>query len=214
MEAEKAAFMGKVTAAATHEMKNVLAIIKESVGLMEDIIAMTKDDSLPHRDKFVRSLARIMEQVARGVDLSTRLNAFAHSSDEARARVDLNRAVEQSAFACHRAARLHKITLKPVPCSEPVEIDVDPMGLQMVLFQCVDLLMNVLGSGSTVTLEVSKEASPRITIAGTEGTSPSEGVKSPARDGRWETLQTAAQGLNLVLEEAEGPGPGLRVVLS
>ncbi len=42
------AFMGKITAAITHEMKNVLAIIKESAGLMEDLLSVAKDDSFQH----------------------------------------------------------------------------------------------------------------------------------------------------------------------
>jgi hypothetical protein len=42
-ENRKAAFMGRITAGVTHEMKNVLAIIKESAGLMEDFLKISQD---------------------------------------------------------------------------------------------------------------------------------------------------------------------------
>jgi len=50
-ESRKAAFMGRITASATHDMKNVLAIIKESAGLMEDLIALHKDLPAPLQEK-------------------------------------------------------------------------------------------------------------------------------------------------------------------
>ena len=82
MKAKEIAFMGKITAGITHEMNNVLATIKESGGLMEDIFALCRDQQIPHQDKFTRSLTTIKEQVKRGVELSTRLNRFAHSMDD------------------------------------------------------------------------------------------------------------------------------------
>ncbi len=79
MNQRETAFMGRVTAGVTHELKNVLAIIKESAGLIEDILALNKDLAGPHQEKVVRVLSNIRQQVDRGVDLSSRLNAFAHS---------------------------------------------------------------------------------------------------------------------------------------
>ena len=51
------AFLGRITAAFTHEMKNVLAIIKESAGLMEDLLALSQEAAFPHRDRFARCLS-------------------------------------------------------------------------------------------------------------------------------------------------------------
>ena len=34
----EAAFIGKITASATHEIRNVLAIVKESAGLIDDLM--------------------------------------------------------------------------------------------------------------------------------------------------------------------------------
>ena len=90
MDSREVAFFGRITAAFTHEMKNVLAIIKESAGLMEDLLALSQNAAFPHQERFVRSLATIEAQAKRGIELSNRLNRFAHSPDEAFATVDLN----------------------------------------------------------------------------------------------------------------------------
>ena len=52
IERKEVVFFGKITAGITHEIKNVLAIIQESSGLMEDILAVTEDDTFSNKDKF------------------------------------------------------------------------------------------------------------------------------------------------------------------
>lgn len=49
-------FFGKITAGITHEMKNVLAIIKESSGLMEDLILLRPEDDFPHKESDAKRL--------------------------------------------------------------------------------------------------------------------------------------------------------------
>ena len=109
----EAAFLGRITAAFTHEMKNVLAIIKESAGLMEDLLALSQEATFPQRDRFVRCLTTIAAQTKRGVELSGRLNRFAHSPDQDIATVDLNDILEQVVFLSGRFARLKGVTLRP-----------------------------------------------------------------------------------------------------
>ena len=90
----EAAFLGKITAGITHEIKNVLAIIRESSGLMEDLLSLAQQETFAHGEKFSNALSTIHEQVNRGVELVNRLNRLAHSPDEPEARVDLNEQVK------------------------------------------------------------------------------------------------------------------------
>ena len=76
------AFFGRITASITHEMKNVLAIIKETSGLMQDILAFSNEGVCPHEDKLKGTLHTISEQIERGVELTSRLNRVAHDPDE------------------------------------------------------------------------------------------------------------------------------------
>ena len=123
-EDKQVAFFGKITAGITHEMKNVLAIIRESSGLMEDIMSISPEAVIKHQEKIQNSLARIKDQIKRGVELTDRLNKFAHSTDETIAKIDLQEAVEHLTTLAQRFARLKNVVLKTGPAEEA-----DPDGL-------------------------------------------------------------------------------------
>ena len=75
----EAAFLSAMTASTTHEARNVLAIIKESAGLVEDLVQMYGTRGNLDREKVDRALKRIDLQVKRGADLLTTLNRLAHT---------------------------------------------------------------------------------------------------------------------------------------
>jgi len=207
MESKKAAFMGKITAGVTHEIKNVLAIIKESAGLMEDLIALSKEDSIPEREKFDRSLSRIRDQVTRGVDLSTRLNTFAHTPDEAISSVDLNAAVVQAAFLCRRFARLRGLALEARPGDDLILVKTDPLGLQMLLSVCIDLMMSVVPKDATITLLPTGSGGKRIELAvAADGSAANVSGEGDVRDcPGWSPALEIAGGLGVTLEASGAP---------
>lgn len=163
-EDRKAAFMGKITAGVTHEMKNVLAIIKESAGLMEDLIALHKGTPMPHQEKFSNVCNRIRQQVERGVDLAGRLNSFAHSPDQVVGEVDLNNAVEQVAFLAGRFARLKGVGIKVITQPEPVRLITDPLKIQMLLFNGIDFLLSLVQSNTVIVLQPSQDSESAVSV--------------------------------------------------
>ncbi|MBI5252389.1 MAG: hypothetical protein HY912_23080 [Desulfomonile tiedjei] len=198
----KIEFIGTITASVTHELKNVLSIIKESAGLMEDLIALAPENSMPHKDKFVRSISRIADQVARGVELSSRLNSFAHTSDEPRARVDLNQAVEQAVFLSQRFARLRGAELKNTKSEKQHQVTTDPLGLQMLLFSSIGLLMAEAAPGAAITLQVEGEGSDSIVLL---KSTPQPGAISEFKDlaetTEWQVLRETAHALDADVSE-------------
>ena len=73
--------VGCLAASATHELQNALAVIRESAGLMQDLVSLC-GEGLPHRDRLCTMLSLIQEQVARGGDLAWNLNRLAHAWEE------------------------------------------------------------------------------------------------------------------------------------
>ncbi len=119
----EAEFIGTITASATHEMRNVLAIVKESAGLIEDLVhASSRAGGAPHGDRILKATGRIDAQVARGAEIVTRLNRFAHSMDGGRERVDLAEEVREVAFLSQRLARTKCHTVVAVTPEGPVWI--------------------------------------------------------------------------------------------
>lgn len=104
-------FFGKITASATHELQNVLAIIQESAGLMEDVLTFSTAESESLRENLETSLAVVKRQLTRGIDLTTRLNRFAHSPDQPLDRIDLYEITEQMTVLSHRFAASKNVTL-------------------------------------------------------------------------------------------------------
>lgn len=154
--AKELAFFGRITAGFTHEMKNILAIIKESAGLMEDLLLLTRDDPFPHWERFSHRVSVIQQQVQRGVDLAGRLNRFAHGPDEPVARVDLNELVEQMSRLSERFARLKEVTLKASPADSAVALLTAPVELQLAVFTMLESCWNQMPAGGEIELKVER----------------------------------------------------------
>lgn len=80
--AQEARFMGSVTALTMHEMQNVLAIIRESAGLMGDILKVNSRVDFKHRPNMERTLENIASHVDRGKNLLEATSRLAHSPDD------------------------------------------------------------------------------------------------------------------------------------
>jgi len=156
------AFLGRITAAFTHEMKNVLAIIKESAGLMEDLFFLSQETPFPHKDRLLRCLATIQAQTKRGVELSGRLNRFAHSPDEELATVELNGVLEQIVFLSERFARLKGIALSLNPHEAALNVLAPPVRLQMILFECLECCWGSTGPGGKIRVSVAPKGKEAV----------------------------------------------------
>jgi len=188
---KEVAFFGKITAGITHEMKNVLAIINESSGLMEDILAITEDDTFPHKDRFKKTLNRILGQIQRGNNITTNLNRFAHSSDYSPASVDLNEVSEQMVSLASRFARLKNVILKAGHYDESVIIKTHPVALQMALFESIEIILDLVTSNGKIILFPRKTDNKYVIGVHFEDTTPDDIVimESISSCDRWESLE-------------------------
>lgn len=150
-------FMGRITAGMTHEIRNVLAIMRESAGLMEDIMALPESKCLPHRERLSRALGVIQQQVERAVELVGRLNRFAHSMDEAWAEVELGELLEQVTGLLARQARNKKVELRPKTQGERIRIKTDPFALGMLVCVCIEHCMEGLGQEAVLEMVALKQ---------------------------------------------------------
>jgi signal transduction histidine kinase len=151
-EDRDAAFVAKITANATHEFRNVLAIIKESAGLATDVLQAQGGRPLSNPDRLTRAIGRIDVQVSRGVVLLDNLNRFAHCLDRAQDEIDLNREAEQTAFLCQRLARRGRHEIRVQAADRAVPLGANPLWLQMALYTAVECCFDQLPEGGEVTI--------------------------------------------------------------
>ncbi|NLY40906.1 MAG: hypothetical protein GX055_04705 [Desulfovibrionales bacterium] len=143
--ATEARFMGKVTAMTMHEMQNILAIIRESAGLMGDILRINAKIDFKHRPNMERTLDHISTQVERGKKLLEATSRLAHSPDD-----DLLLACDLSIYArtvallSERQIRLKGAAVHFTPASSPLPVAV---GALMVLMSGYHAVQWAVGPG-------------------------------------------------------------------
>ena len=86
---EDLAFFGKVSASISHELKNILAIISETAGLLDDLTQMAKSGKDIDLETIKTCSKDIVEEIQRGFAVIKRMNRFSHSVDEFVKSVDL-----------------------------------------------------------------------------------------------------------------------------
>jgi len=170
-------FMAEVTASVTHEMRNVLATIRESAGLVGDLVEMVPEGSFPRKERVAKALKSIEEQVERGVELAGKLNRFAHSIDERWAQVSLEEVVEEICLLLSRKARNRRVNLIPMYGGQGVWVQADPFYLRYIICRCLDHYLEGMEAGGSVEIRIQaseKGRTVKITSPRSSG-----GVESP-----------------------------------
>jgi len=149
-------FFGKMSASISHEMKNVMAIINENAGLLEDLTIMAEKGMPIDPERLKTQASRIMKQIRRGDDIIKGMNRFAHSVDESLRQTDLNDSLALMCALSGRFAFMRGVTLEQEPPSTQVPIITHPFFLQNLIWLCLDFTMGCAGAGKTVFLKAEK----------------------------------------------------------
>ena len=190
-----------------------MATIRENSGLMEDLLALCRETSFPHREKFAKTLITIQKQVNRGTEISARLNKFAHSMDEPKARVELHELLDQLAFLVQRFARLKQVQLTVNPVEPPFAICIDVFRLQLILVACLEYCLDHSASGGVITLQ-SQKTSQGIAIQSVTEPGSSLTENADTLPDELAGLQEALEALGARLIPLSTPGQqGLELIL-
>jgi signal transduction histidine kinase len=151
--------MGTLTTMTTHELQNVLAIIRESAGLLGDILDANASVRLKHRPKMDEALGHIATQVDRAKKLLDALNRMGHSPDpDVQDCCDLALQAQALLHLCQRPARLKEITLQFTPAAHPLLVQTPALTVFTEGFAFLRALLDVCPSQSC--LEISLDSTP------------------------------------------------------
>jgi C4-dicarboxylate-specific signal transduction histidine kinase len=206
----EAAFMGRITASTTHEFRNVLAIVKESAGLIEDLVdsGSTAPDQA---ERLLKAVNRIDAQVSRGAELLAHLNRFAHCIDRTGEGVDLDQEIEQAVFLSQRLARPGRHRLEARPGSDHLMVRIDSLIFQMALFAAVEGCLEQVPESGSITVSTSRgEAGPQVGFSG-EAADGSP-LPSPATAAGWSEMLGIFEELHATVELLE-PGYAFTITL-
>ncbi len=147
-------FFGKMNASISHEIKNVLAIINENAGLLEDLSGMA-DQDVPVDPARLKSIAgKIQQQVHRADVIVKNMNILAHSIDEQVKKVDPGELLVFMATLSKRLASMKGISFEPVMSENSPEIVTNPFLLETMLWRCLEFVMKAAGAEKTIEVSV------------------------------------------------------------
>jgi C4-dicarboxylate-specific signal transduction histidine kinase len=147
------AFIGKVTAGATHEIRNVLSVIKESAGLMEDLVDINPDSLGANEEKFRRMIDNIGVQIQRGANIAKELNNLAHAPDQRLRVVDIQTVLKCQSTLYERFCRQKEISLKPESSGQGAHVETDPVRLHRLIGTIIDVMLERASSPGAMILE-------------------------------------------------------------
>ncbi|MCB2148606.1 MAG: sensor histidine kinase [Deltaproteobacteria bacterium] len=195
-------FFGEMSASISHEIKNVLAIINENAGLLQDMVMMV-EKGMPLSPERLSGLAQsIIRQVNRGDRIVKGMNRFAHSADYPTETVDIGEVIH---FISLLAARL--IAMKgeapqiDVPAT-PVTAVSNRFFLEDLVWTCLCRAMDTRAPDQQVGIVAEKvENAVRIRFCGLAGDflAREPGFPSPR-----ETMVAGLLGIRLTSDREKG----------
>ena len=151
-------FFGSISAMISHELKNVLAIINENAGLLEDLALLADRGTAPNPERLILIASKVKNQVDRGGGILKNLNQFAHSLDETFRAVDLNEVIELFLKLTERLAAMRGVAVEAKYAPEPLRVSTAPFYLINLLWMCLDFALNAAGADNFVEITVDKNA--------------------------------------------------------
>jgi nitrogen-specific signal transduction histidine kinase len=130
-------FIGKILAGFTHESKNYLAIIKESAGLIEDMIKLGKFGEAAS-NQYLEITHSIEEQIEKSTGLFKYLNRFSHRMDTQLSAFNCNEALEELMALVNRFANQKRIELAKDFQQDLPQIYGNPSMVQFLVFSFLE----------------------------------------------------------------------------
>lgn len=147
------AYFGRVNASISHELKNVMAIISETAGLLGDLSDMASSGTPIAPDMLKECTKSIVEEIQRGFFVIRQMNRFSHSIDAAVASVNLLDVLDLSIQLSEYLSYAGKTTVQCPDDLTPV-VTTSPFLLQAIVYQTLVYTYKNAGSAAHVTIAV------------------------------------------------------------
>ncbi len=130
-------FFGKMSASATHEIKNTLAIINENIGLIDDLSMMAQDGMLSC-EQINRVSKKIKSQVQRSNNILQKLNKFSHSVDLSKQMADVETTVKFTLELASRLIDMYEVTVEIIPAPSHIGVNANQFFLENMIWKAVE----------------------------------------------------------------------------
>ena len=156
-------FFGAVNASISHELKNILAIISETAGFLDDLTQLSKQGKKFELSMLENCSNSIVEEIERGFDTIRQMNKFAHSVDDSIKTISiadtLALTVKLSSFLSYaKKVRLDENS------ADDITITTSPFLLQNLIYKTLRALYRAMDAKDELTIEYSGKEFSYITL--------------------------------------------------
>ena len=148
----------------SHEAKNVLAIINENAGLMDDYILMAQKGKTLDLERLSSLSASIRKQVARFNTLITDVRQVADGLDNATQDICLVHHTRQISELLSAKAAMRSIQFHVCAIQEPILIRTRPVLLRHIIWSCLDYAIHAGERGRQLRLCLETRAENAVVL--------------------------------------------------
>jgi len=134
---ESLAFFGEVNASISHELKNVMAIISETAGLLGDLADLATTGNPVSPESLKTHTGSIIEVIQRGFDTIRQMNRFSHSIDNPITEVNLTELIDLVINLTSYLRFAGKTNVHNCDISKPV-VKTSPFILQTIIYKALE----------------------------------------------------------------------------
>lgn len=158
------AFFGRVNASISHELKNILAIISEAAGLLQDLTEMATKGQKIELEMLNTCSQDIIEEIQRGFATIKQMNTFSHSTDDPVKNVDLVDVVSLMIALAKFLSFASKVRFEPVSESGPVVLTC-PFRLQNLIYQALVFAFKSAGPDGQIRVAIDPQPNGSVHIS-------------------------------------------------
>jgi len=158
VQSGKMAALGKLAAGIAHEVNNPLAVIKEKVGWMMDLLSEKDISRSENYREFDDAVHKIDYHVDRAKKVTHRLLGFARRMDPIREKVDINKLLDETIDFLQNEAHFRSINIHPDYYPNLPATVSDSSQLQQVFLNILNNAIDAIGKDGEISVKTSHNA--------------------------------------------------------
>lgn len=172
MQSTKMAALGKLAAGIAHEVNNPLAVIKEKVGWIKDLLEEEDIGKSENFHEFEDSIKKIDYHVDRAKKVTHRLLGFARRMEPMQENVDINKVLDETIDFLRNEAHYRNITIKTQFFTGLPMTTSDSAQLQQVFLNILNNGIDALGKDGEISVTTSYKSKEKEIAIGISDNGP------------------------------------------
>jgi two-component system NtrC family sensor kinase len=161
LQSSKMAALGKLAAGIAHEVNNPLAVIKEKVGWLRDLLADEEVRDSENFQEFDDAIRKIDYHVDRAKKVTHRLLGFARRMEPIREKVDVNRLLAETVDFLRNEAHYRSIDIQTDFMPDVPQTMSDSSQLQQVFLNILNNAIDAIGKSGSITIRTAYNITDR-----------------------------------------------------